>query len=424
MRLGKTTVEKSAGTPDWTSSYHRLLWVNHFAVTPNEGGGTRHFELSRELLKLGWNVTIAASDFNFQMRDYTRREGAGSRRVFEEEIGGVGFDWLWSAPYSTNDWRRGWNWLTFAWSLLTHYRRANRFDVVVGSSPHLFAALAASRVARKLQVPYVLELRDLWPESLVAAGGKKGAFYYILKVIARYLYSHADRIIVFTEGSAAYLEKSGVDRRKIVVIPNGVDAHLPIDLERPQRTDDCVRIFYTGAHGPANGLNVVLEAAELLRQLPQVRFVLVGDGPSKAELVATATERKLSNVEFRDPIPKGAIPTTLLGADAGLMVLRNSPLFSFAVSPNKLLDYMAASLPVLCNVRGEVAAILADSGAGIQARDSSGEALADAVRLLLSRPARERSALGEAGRDWVTRERSPGVLGTRLNDLLRGLQQS
>jgi len=398
----------------------RLLWVNHFAIPPGEGGGTRHFELGRELARRGWEVTVASSDLNLHSRRYTRRAGPGDRSALEETIDGVRFLWLWAAPYQRNDWRRAANWLSFSRSLLRWGRRAPAFDVVIGSSPHLFAALAAQRLAARRHVPFVMEVRDLWPESLAAAGRAGGPGYRALGALARYLYARAARIVVLARGSGEYLAGRGIDRARLALVPNGVDVEaFGAGPERPPR--DGVTAVYAGAHGPMNGLDTVLDAAALLRDEPRVRFLLVGDGPSKPALVAAARARGLANVEFRDPVPKRGMPALLAGADAGLMVLREAPLFSFGVSPNKLFDYLGAALPVVCNVPGEVAAMLEESGAGEQAADASAAALAQALRRMLARGADERKHMGERGREWVTREHRREVLAERLDGVLRAV---
>jgi glycosyltransferase involved in cell wall biosynthesis len=268
-------------------------------------------------------------------------------------------------------------------------------------------------------VPFVLEVRDLWPESLLAAGGRPGAAYYTFAALAKYLYRRADLIIVLARGTGERLAAHGVDASKIVYVPNGVDlCSFKPDL-RTRIADDRFTLVYAGAHGPANGLDVVLDAAELLREEKHIRFVLVGDGAAKQSLVEDAARRVLSNVEFREPIPKNAIPELFASVDAGLMVLRDSPLFSFGVSPNKLFDYFGAALPVVCNVPGEVAGMLASASAGEQATDASGAALAGAVRRLASRSPAERRQLGLSGRAWVAQEHSRPVLAARLDSALR-----
>jgi glycosyltransferase involved in cell wall biosynthesis len=339
--------------------------------------------------------------------------------VIAESLDGVRFRWFWAAPYERNDWRRGWNWLSFSRSVLRWDPEGRRPDVVIGSSPHLFAALAGERLAQRLGVPFVLEVRDLWPESMLAAGGRKGPAYYVFERIARYLYRRAARVVCLAQGTVSHLERLGVPASKLVYVPNGVDADAFPPVERPER--DTFTLVYAGAHGPANGLDVVLDAAERLRGDPHVRFLLVGDGPAKAGLVEDAARRGLSNVEFRDPVPKLKMPEVLAGADAGLMVLRDTPLFAFGVSPNKLFDYFGAALPVVCNVPGEVAGMVRAAGAGEQAEPGSAESLADAVRRLAARAADERAAMGRAAREWVTREHGRPVLADRLDVALREL---
>jgi glycosyltransferase involved in cell wall biosynthesis len=210
-----------------------------------------------------------------------------------------------------------------------------------------------------------------------------------------------------------------VDAKKIVYVPNGVD--LNAFTKQPERSADSLTLVYAGAHGPANGLDAVLDAAELLRNDSRIRFLLVGDGPAKSALRDDAARRNLANVEFRDPVAKSDIPALFASADAGLMVLRDSPLFAYGVSPNKLFDYFGAALPVVCNVPGDVAGMVADAGAGERAANSSGAALADAIRRLIARSPEERANMGLAGRSWVAQEHSRPVLAERLDSMLREL---
>lgn len=398
-----------------------LIWVNHFAVAPKDGGGTRHFEISRALRARGWDVTIAAADFNLQTRRYTRRPET-DRSPISEIVDGVKFKWLWSAQYERNDWRRGWNWLSFSQMLLRSTSSGIRPDVVIGSSPHLLAALASSRLAARWRVPFVFEVRDLWPESMVAAGGRKGPAYHVFDRIAKHLYARADRIVCLARGTMSHLKDRGVDPQKMVYIPNGVD----VDAFEPRTAQlrDSFTLVYAGAHGPANGLETVLQAAEILKDRQAIRFLLVGDGPAKQDLITSARERGLTNVEFRPPVPKLEIPQLFGEADAGLMVLRNTPLFAYGVSPNKLFDYFGASLPVVCNVPGEVAGMLAAAKGGEQAEPGSAQSLADAIVRLYERSHEERAEMGRSAREWVTREHSREVLADRLDGMLRELIES
>jgi glycosyltransferase involved in cell wall biosynthesis len=246
-----------------------------------------------------------------------------------------------------------------------------------------------------------------------------GPGYWLLWALARSLYRSADHVIVLARGVADYLRDLGVDPSRITVVPNGVDVSA-YDGTRPVPRDR-LRLVYAGAHGPANGLDVVLEAAHLLRDEPRVSFLLVGDGPAKESLRARARELGLERVELRDSVPKTRMPEILADCDAGLMVLKELPLFSFGVSPNKIFDYWGAALPVVCNVPGEVAGWVRDAAGGVQAADGSAAALADAIRRLLALPPDERRCLGDAGRAWVAREHDRPVLAARLDAALRAL---
>jgi glycosyltransferase involved in cell wall biosynthesis len=402
-----------------------LIWINQFATLPGDGGGTRHFELARELVQRGWDVTILASDLHLHARRFMRRAGPADRSTQIEIKEGVEIRWLWAAPYEHNNWQRAWNWLSFYWSVRREARRLSRRpDVVIGSSPQIFAATAGRALARRHGVPFVFEVRDLWPESLLAVGGRRGPAYRLLDRIAKSLYRDADRVLVLARGVARYLAERGVAAEKIVHLPNGVDvqAITPVVVARTAAIaglQPSFTLIYAGAHGPANGLDAVLDAAEILRAQSNVRFLLVGDGPAKATLREDAARRELTNVEFREPVSKYELVALLNGADAGLMVLREAPLFSFGVSPNKLFDYLSAGLPVVCNVAGEVAEMLVESAAGIQAADASGRSLAAAIRELMAKGPQQRQQQGAAGRRWVEREHSRAVLGQRLDGFLR-----
>ncbi|MGE0553599.1 MAG: glycosyltransferase family 4 protein [Gemmatimonadales bacterium] len=374
----------------------RLVWVNHYAVTPDLPGGTRHVELGRELARLGWEVSVVSTDFHFQERRFRRRSDAADRRLIEERVAGVRMLWLWSAPYRDNDWRRLWNWVSFARGVL---RLRTPADVVIGSSPHLLAAAAAARKARRDGARFILEVRDLWPESIRAAGGRKGPVYHALGAIASWLYRRAERIVVLTRGVGDRLIERGVDPEKIVFAPNGVDVEAFEHVVGEPRP--VVTFGYAGAHGPANGLDCLLDAAELLRDDPSIRIVCVGDGPLKPVLAARVREAGLSNVSFEPPVSKAEVPGVMARFDVGLMLLREAELFRFGVSPNKLFDYLAAGLPVVSNVGGDVASMIAAAGAGETVAGGSPSALAEAIRRMAARARAERLALGAAGRAWV-----------------------
>lgn len=400
-----------------------IWWVNQYAVVPSGSGGTRHYDMARELRRHGFDARIVASDLSVHSRAYDVRRGPGDVRAFVREVDGVPFHWLPAGSYEANDWRRAASMLVFSAAVLMHLlsRRMGGRDVVIGSSPHLFAALAAWVAARMKGRPFVLEVRDLWPESYTAVSGSgSGTVVRLMRLVADFLYRRSDAIVVLARGSQPVIEKGGVPAERITWIPNGVDtASFP--ERQPRRATAPVRFVYTGAHGPANGLDVAIRAAADVRKRGRddIELVLVGDGPVKAELVELARALD-APVQFTDPVPKSDIPKVLGDADAGLMVLADVELFQYGVSPNKLFDYLAAGLPVLTNVPGFVTDVVNESGAGLFVAPGDPQALADGMEAMADRRLSEEKPW-PSGRSYIEERFDRRILAGQLEDLLRSL---
>jgi glycosyltransferase involved in cell wall biosynthesis len=292
--------------------------------------------------------------------------------------------------------------------------------VFIGSSPSLLAAQATAMAAAARGVRFVLEVRDLWPESLIAVHGRETLLSRALWPLADYLYCHANKIIVLAERSADEIAKRGVPRDKFVFIPNSVNAEseplVPTTVGVPR---DRFVAVYAGAHGPANDLETLVEAARVLRDRgdDRLHLVLVGDGTEKPKLMARARELRLSNLTFLAPIAKAEIPSLFARCHAGILVLRDLPLFRYGVSPNKLFDYMGAGLPVVTNVAGDCADIVEAAGCGIAVTPGDPTALADGLaQLAVDQFAPSR---GAAGRRFVLQHFNRDRLVDRLVDVLR-----
>ena len=394
------------------------LWlVNHYAVLPRQSGGTRHYTLARELVRRGHRVTIIASSFDHTTRQEIHvSEGKTSRL---EVVDGVRFLWLRTPPYKKNSPKRLWNMMVFAHKVFG--LRAGDLgeppDVVLGSSPHLFAAWAAERLARRHRVPFVLEVRDLWPQSLVDLGSFSEGHPFIrwLEYIERDLYRRASRIVTLLPGASEHIVQKGGRSDCITWIPNGIDADS-LPPPKPPAPKDAFELMYAGAHGLANGLQVILEAAEKLRDY-RVRFRLVGDGPDKPRLMAIAKGKELTNVVFQSPVPKSRIPVLFQEADAFLMVLRPSPVFRWGVSPNKLFDYMAAGRPIIFSVDTPLNPVAA-AEAGITVPAGDADALAKAIIRLLSMSPEERWKMGLKARKYVEQNHNLSRLADKLESVL------
>lgn len=385
----------------------RVLVLNHFAAPLGSPGGTRHVELFGRLER--WQPTIVAANRNLLSRKSQHSSGI--------------LKTVWVSPYPSSNLGRIVGWISYAGTAFFAGARQRRIDLVYASSPHLLAGLAGWALARVKRTPLVIEVRDLWPQVLVDMGQLRAdsLIHRCLKALERFLYRHADAVVVLAEGASADVVADGARPDHVAFIPNGAD---PDDFVVHENREDLRRsygmtsmtVLYAGAHGPANGLHFVLDAAEELAESnPDICFWLVGDGVSKDSLRAAAGDRGLTNVVFRDPVPKQEMPRLLAAADIGLHVLADVPLFRRGVSPNKLFDYMAAALPVLTNTPGEVAALVEEAGAGIAVPPAG---LAEGIRRMAAADDEQRARWCIGGRSFLTDHRSRPVLAGRLEELL------
>lgn len=399
-----------------------IWFIHHYAQSPGTPGGTRHFSTARWLARRGHRVSIVASSYHYQAQRETReyRDGPLQR----EMVDGVEFVWVRTRPYRGNSIGRVLNLVSFAWRVL----RADLAgpggaapSVVLGSSPQPFAALAARLLARRHRARFVYEVRDLWPQTLIELGKTSRWNPVILAFawIERHCARRADAVVTLLPGSEPYLATRGARPDRIVHVPNGVDLAQAGPVRPPAERGTCT-FLYAGAIGVANGLDEVLAAAEILAgSAPAVRIVIMGDGPELPRLRTDAAQRGLANLEFHAPVPKASVHEALAAADAFLMVLRDSPVFRYGISPNKLFDYLAAGRPVVFAVNTPVDIVTA-AGAGVRANPASAADLARAMREIAALTPQERAAMGRRGRDWVEAHHDVEQLAERFASVLVG----
>lgn len=411
-----------------TAATPRVYWVNQFAITPDQPGGSRHFDMAKELRRLGVDAHLVASDLVLTTRAYSRRRRWTDIRPIRGTIEGVPWVWLTAGSYQQNDWRRMASMVVFMVTSFVYLvvAKAPRGSVFIGSSPQLLSAFGTWAAARLRRRGFIFEVRDLWPESYTAVSGADGGVVVgLMATLSKLLYRRADLIVVLAEANADAIAAYGVARAKIRFIPNGVDLadFIPADASvTPLREPGRFTFVYAGAHGPANGLDLVVRACDLLQARgSQLRVVLLGDGPSKAELQAQAAGLGLHNLVFHDPVAKRDVGPTLQTADGALMILADAELFTYGVSPNKLFDYMAAGLPVVTNVPGYVASIVRDARVGEAVPASDPAALADAMERVASVVTDDANAFGD-GREYVNAHYERRALAHRLHDCIVEVQ--
>ncbi|MCK9549663.1 glycosyltransferase family 4 protein [Aquamicrobium sp.] len=393
------------------------VWIlNHYAQEPGGAGGTRHFSLGRYLPESGWKATIIAASTEHP----TGRQRLDDGESFRLDVhDGVPFLWLRTPPYFGNGTDRIRNMLAYTRAVLKseNLSRLDPPDVIIGSSVHPLAAWAGRRLARRYGVPFVFEVRDLWPQTLIDMG--RLTYRHPLAVALRWLetslYRSAQRTIVLLPKAGEYIEPLGIPQEKIVWIPNGADLDLFVAQE-VLTSSDTFTLMYFGAHGGANGLETVLQAMQIVGGDPaneRIVLRLIGDGPLKPSLIAKARELGLKNVRFEEPVPKNRIPEIAAEADAFVFNLIDAPVFRYGISSNKLFDFMAAQRPVLfCSASANNP--IAETGAGMTIPPANPAALAAAIVEMASLPAARRREMGEAGRRYLESNHSMALLARRL----------
>lgn len=388
----------------------RVLYFHQHFSTLDGSTGTRSYEISKRLLASGHKVTMVCGAAALSKSGLSGPFVGGRRKGTVEGINVIELE----LPYSNYDSfvRRSWTFLQFALRSLTLALRLD-YDVVFATSTPLTAALPgiAARVLRRK--PFVFEVRDLWPELPRAMGVVRNPLVLVMMDWLEFVaYHSANLCVALSPGIAQGITKRGIPESRVVIVPNGCDLDLftsdsaqPLP-EIPGLPSEAFVAVFTGAHGIANGLGAVLDAAEELRrrQRSDIFFVFIGDGKEKPGLIERARRQKLNNCLFANPMPKKALAQFLCRrANVGLMVLSNVPAFYYGTSPNKFFDYLASGLPVLVNYPGWMADMVNSQGAGLAVPPEDPVAFAEA----LMRMADVRATTAEMGlraRDFAHRE--------------------
>jgi glycosyltransferase involved in cell wall biosynthesis len=388
----------------------KILVVHQYYLLPDHPGGSRFNEFARLWTEAGHQVTVIAGALDYATGNvpskykgrWLVREMDGQVTVLRCHV---------PATYTKSYPGRMWAFLGFTLSSMSAVFRAERPDVIVTSSPPLIAAfpgwLASHAVFRS--TPWVFEVRDLWPESAVSTGvlSKDAALTRLLFAVERWAYREADRINVLTPAFRENIVGRGLAAdARIVFVPNGAD----VEQFKPGSRDNNARhdlgwgtrtvAMYAGAHGRANAIGQLVEAAAHLRDRPDLLIACVGDGPERSAHEAEAKRLGLSNIVFHGAQPKARMPEIVNACDIGVAVLQKNPTFR-TVYPNKVFDYMACARPTLVAIDGIARKLVCEEAcAGLFAEPENGEALAHAI-VQLAGSAEMRAEMGRNGRRWV-----------------------
>jgi glycosyltransferase involved in cell wall biosynthesis len=397
----------------------KQLWIlNHYAQHIGGAGGTRHFHLAQRLKKYGWNASIVAASFDHSSG---QQRFDLSKSCQHESIDGVPFVWLKTPPYSRNGFRRILNILAYSIGAVRKrvWCALPKPDVVIGSSVHPMAALSALIISIRLKVPFVFEVRDLWPQTLVDMGALRNnsLITYVLRRLEIELYKRSSLIIVLMPGAVDYIARLRVDSNRVICIPNGVDLSLfSVSGLHETKKADQFTLMYFGAHGRANDLANVVRAMYILQNegyTERVLLRIIGDGPEKDSLISQSNALGIKNIRFEPPVKKSEIPTVAASADAFIFTLINCDVFRYGISPNKLFDFMAAGRPVIycCSAANNP---VAEAAAGITVPPSNPTELSNAIKRLIKMPKKKHLEMGRRARDYIKKHHDFVSLGGKL----------
>jgi glycosyltransferase involved in cell wall biosynthesis len=398
-----------------------ILLIHQAFAALGEAGGTRHHEFARYMRTHGHHVTVIAGRLSYLTGVAVESRGAASTTVDE-----LGVEIIRCASYGgwhTSFVLRVINFVSFMWTSFWAALRVKQVDVLWGTTPPIFQALTASLVARLKRVPFVLEVRDLWPYFAVEVGVLTNPLLIRLSEwLERYLYRRAAIVVVNSPGFLDHVRQRGA--QKVFTVPNGVDPIMITDeavhaglRARLGLGDDAFVVLYAGAHGMSNDLEVVLQAAAQFTESDQVAFVFIGAGKDKANLQADAARMGLKNVYFHPPVPKNEMAGYLVEGDAGLAVLKDIPAYGLTY-PNKVFDYMAAGLPVFCMIDGVIREVVEKAGAGVFVQPGDPHALVQAVKRWRDKQ-EELTRMGQRGRDFVEENFDREALAERMMELMQ-----
>ena len=392
----------------------KILYVSQYFPPEMGAPAARAAELAHHWSEAGHEVSILTGFPNhptgivpLEWRDRIKHI------TYHEKVGGADVyrTWLWPLPNRKSH-ERIRNYASFCISAALRGMTIPRPDVIIATSPQLLVGLSGWWLALSREIPFVFEVRDLWPESLAAVGvsNEDSLLHRTLAAIAGFLYQRANHIVVVTPAfQHRLIEDWRVPAEKISVVENGVEsdkfspqAVVDPTIRRQLSVEGKFVTSYIGTLGNAHGLETLLNAAaELKTRNPQVVFLLIGEGAEKEKIKAQAQTRDLTNIRFLDQQPREKIPAYILASDACLVLLKKTDVFK-TVIPTKMLEFMSCQRPVILGVDGQARQIVEEAAAGIAIEPESATGLANAISQLYANR-KLAAAMGQKGREFIVK---------------------
>lgn len=399
----------------------KILYFHQHFTLPTKAGGTRSYEMAQKLIEKGHSVTIVTGGDTDLGLQPTKKKG-----FYRGNINGIEIIQI-RLPYKNSDGliKRTITFIKFGWKS-TKVAFKEEYDLLFATSTPLTAGLPG--IFMKLfswkKRKFIFEVRDLWPELPIALGLKNPIFIGGMRVLEWLSYHTADAGVGLSPGICEGMTKRSQKNKLIELVPNGCDLELFQPVNEKLSSDDLPGLpenkkiaVFTGAHGIANGLDAVLDAAKVLkeRNREDIAIVFIGDGKIKPHLKERKQKEDLDNVLFYEPIPKVKLAKLIAKADVGLMILADVPAFYYGTSPNKFFDYIASGLPVINNYPGWLADMINENHLGIVTKPNDAISLADGIERIMDNE-ELRKEMGKNARNYAEKEFSRNDLGNKLEN--------
>ena len=404
----------------------RILFLSHYFPPEVNAPASRTYEHCKQWVQEGHEVTVVTCAPNHPQG--TVYEGYRNKLIQWENQDGIRVVRIWTYVTANQGFlKRTVNYISFMMAAILSAPFLSGFDITISTSPQFFNGLAGYAVSRLKRTPWILEIRDLWPESIVAVGAiTNRPIIGLLEALELFAYRRADHIVVVTDSFKTHIQDKGICKQRVTVIKNGVDFSLykrppdnPVSLAAKIGIEGKFVASYIGTHGMAHHLETILQAADELREWQDIVFLLLGDGAERDRLLAMKDSMNLSNVVMLDQQPKTAMPHFWSLSNVSLVLLRKCDLFK-TVIPSKIFESMAMERPIILGVEGESSELLKSAEAGICIEPENEKDLAAQVLNLYQNP-RRCQELGSNGRKYVLENFDRLVLAKRFSDLIRNV---
>jgi Glycosyltransferase len=406
-----------------------ILFINHYAGSPEMGMVFRPYYFAKEWIKQGHVVTIIAASFT-----HIRKKNPDVENDFQEiSIDGIRYVWI-KTPQYHNIFQRVLNIYAFVSKLNRKAKNiVQRYkpDIVISSSTYNFDIYPAIKIARYAEAKLVYEVRDLWPLTPIELGGysKYHPFIMAMQKAENVAYRKADSVVSVLPCVHSYMHQHGLDLKRLAIIPNGIpkedwnkenikalsNNELSSFIAQ-EKAKGKIIIGFTGAHGQANALQYLLDSALLVNNR-LFTIILLGDGRDKKSLQKYAKDKIIENVFFYSPISKQEIPSFLNLCDILYIGLVAKSLFRFGISPNKIMDYMMAAKPIISAISAGND-LISEAQCGITVEPENPQAIADGILKLAALSEEEREAMGKRGRDYILKNQTYDILAKRFLDFV------